>query len=879
MNKKIFIILIPVLVCCAFFNNSYASSNTTISIPTISIKDASDIKNNQATLNARIDSINNIEYIEWWFEYGVLENNLFSKTDVTKETSAKDISYTLSNLSPDSLYFYRFCEKNIYETSCTAKKSFKTYSMPIVDISQAADIGYGAIIGSIGYGKASIRGRIVYPGIDDKGYGTSYWFEYGVGSSLTNLKSTDVKITNTQQDVIAVLDNLMQDTEYYYRLCAKNNIGQVCSDKLSFKTYTNVVPVQESDKPGVETLEPLRTSIANSIKIQGRITKMGMYPVLSYYFEYDENLNFRNKIDEGKTSTQTITFDYTLSNLEYNKTYYYRACVKGIISNTNSEAVVCGEPKVFTITDYKNKSLGVSNYGVTKVTDTMAKIAGIVNGFGGYDDVNAWFIIYDNGYGNNGRETDKIQVKGTSIIFSTDVTGLTPGKQYFYSTCVANNSIVYCSNDRSSFYTLKNPSVEISDYSISGNKLYLFGKASNNLSNYGYGWFEYASKEDLSDLVATNKVFLSDNKLKGEISNLSEYNTYYMRFCVNIGLDDACSNAKKIVFTKTISEPKIEILDIDKNQNNIIVKVIVDSFGGDEKIEAYLEYGLQNSKLNQKKDISILEEGESGYGVIDNMKYDTKYYYRFCAKNSKFTKCSDTKEILIVSDSLRRSIPKMDDDDKANFFIENDFAEEKAGQILFKSQDPNNLWYVNPKNLKRYLLGGKDNFYLTFEKLLNKTTEANLSKIPIELSFGYGKDTDQDGIIDQIEKAIGTNYLSKDTDKDGFNDFLELKNNYSPNNKKPVKLSFDNNVIKNSIGQFYITDKNDIWYVNKNRRRYYLGNTSDKPSIFNSLKQLSNKIDYEDLIRIDYVDTSELFSDISGDSDYDGVLDKYEINL
>jgi len=105
MNKKIFIILIPVLVCCAFFNSSYASSNTTISIPTISIKDASDIKNNQATLNARIDSINNLEYIEWWFEYGVLENNLFSKTDVTKETLAKDISYTLSNLSPDSLYF------------------------------------------------------------------------------------------------------------------------------------------------------------------------------------------------------------------------------------------------------------------------------------------------------------------------------------------------------------------------------------------------------------------------------------------------------------------------------------------------------------------------------------------------------------------------------------------------------------------------------------------------------------------------------------------------------------------------------------------------------------------------------------------------------
>jgi len=41
-------------------------------------------------------------------------------------------------------------------------------------------------------------------------------------------------------------------------------------------------------------------------------------------------------------------------------------------------------------------------------------------------------------------------------------------------------------------------------------------------------------------------------------------------------------------------------------------------------------------------------------------------------------------------------------------------------------------------------------------------------------------DTDNDGLPDRIEKAIGTDPEKKDTDGDGYNDFEEVKNGYSP---------------------------------------------------------------------------------------------------
>ncbi len=47
-------------------------------------------------------------------------------------------------------------------------------------------------------------------------------------------------------------------------------------------------------------------------------------------------------------------------------------------------------------------------------------------------------------------------------------------------------------------------------------------------------------------------------------------------------------------------------------------------------------------------------------------------------------------------------------------------------------------------------------------------------------SFDYFQDRDQDGLTDQEEKALGTDWKKADTDGDGYSDGVEVKNGFNP---------------------------------------------------------------------------------------------------
>lgn len=87
-----------------------------------------------------------------------------------------------------------------------------------------------------------------------------------------------------------------------------------------------------------------------------------------------------------------------------------------------------------------------------------------------------------------------------------------------------------------------------------------------------------------------------------------------------------------------------------------------------------------------------------------------------------------------------------------------------------------------------------------------------------------GEDSDNDGLSDEIEMAIGTDIDKEDTDGDGYTDKNELLNGYSPLGEGIYgdDLNFANEHKGDILLQ--VDGANEAWYVGGNGKRYFLGN-------------------------------------------------------
>lgn len=82
----------------------------------------------------------------------------------------------------------------------------------------------------------------------------------------------------------------------------------------------------------------------------------------------------------------------------------------------------------------------------------------------------------------------------------------------------------------------------------------------------------------------------------------------------------------------------------------------------------------------------------------------------------------------------------------------------------FKNGEEINFLNIDYTSVKR-LYSVKDNSFLAY----------NLNASPIWIPLSEGTDTDGDGLVDSLERTLGTAVGAKDTDGDGFSDFLEYR--------------------------------------------------------------------------------------------------------
>ena len=129
---------------------------------------------------------------------------------------------------------------------------------------------------------------------------------------------------------------------------------------------------------------------------------------------------------------------------------------------------------------------------------------------------------------------------------------------------------------------------------------------------------------------------------------------------------------------------------------------------------------------------------------------------------------------------------------------------------------------------KDFLSSANANIYGLIIKLGTGVKETDLFKIPVaDANIDSGKDSDNDGLSDEFEKAIGTDLNKADTDGDGYSDKAEILGGYNP--RGAGKQALDAGFANKQKGRILIQTEQggEAWYVGYDGKRYFLGKPAE----------------------------------------------------
>ncbi|MEW6610964.1 MAG: CARDB domain-containing protein [Patescibacteria group bacterium] len=174
-------------------------------------------------------------------------------------------------------------------------------------------------------------------------------------------------------------------------------------------------------------------------------------------------------------------------------------------------------------------------------------------------------------------------------------------------------------------------------------------------------------------------------------------------------------------------------------------------------------------------------------------------------------------------------------------------ARRLKGRILLQVEENGEAWYVDPVTAQRFYLKDGESAYRALQAFGLGISDANLQKIPVGLEERADKvDSDDDGLDDRLEEAIGTDSSKSDTDGDGFNDSEEIKNVFNP--VGAGRLALNTNLANRLNGRIVLQVENrgQAWYIHDGQR-YYL---KDGNLAYQIMRYLSDGITNNDLRQI-----------------------------
>ena len=231
----------------SFTTNSCGGSQ---SAPSVQTNSATNVQQNYATLNGQVMQQStgyfwNSGNTQVWFEYGTSPFGMSYMTasqNLSVGSSWVNFSQNVSNLQPNTTYYFRAVASNGYGTTYGQVLSFTT---AFGDYCQYGNCNYGSqptvVTQPASY--SSQNSAVLYGQVNPNNGLTTAWFEYGQSPSL-GLRTPDQPVGsgNYQQQISYPISGLQPGTTYYFRAVAQNQNGTAYGQILSFQTQQVYYP-------------------------------------------------------------------------------------------------------------------------------------------------------------------------------------------------------------------------------------------------------------------------------------------------------------------------------------------------------------------------------------------------------------------------------------------------------------------------------------------------------------------------------------------------------------------------------------------------------------------------------------------------------------
>lgn len=289
---------------------------------------------------------------------------------------------------------------------------------------------------------AIVTGRVT-----PNGAPTTYWYEYGESTALSNRTSAQsIGSGFTAIPSPGYITGLHANTLYYFRLSAKNRYGTVNGTTKSFGTNNNPAPQGTAPTTKTDTASDISRTTAN---LNGHVNPNGSDA--SYWFEYgsDANLGFITAFQSAGNGTASMPVAISLSNLNPLTKYYFR------LNAQNQFGTVNGAIQSFTTKGPAAPGVPtVDTTPATSVATSSATLNGRLNPNGA--STSYWFEYSEDSFLGSILGTltasQTVSQDASTVSVSADATGLQHNTKYFYRL-VGRNQYGTVRGDTVSFTT------------------------------------------------------------------------------------------------------------------------------------------------------------------------------------------------------------------------------------------------------------------------------------------------------------------------------------------------------------------------------------------------------------------------------------------